>query len=560
MRFRALFLVCLVPGLVYAQGNPKRFLKAAVVSDCGIASEVGARIMREGGNAVDAAIATSFALAVTFPGAGNIGGGGFMVVRKADGSATAIDYREMAPRKATRNMYLDPSGNLVPGSSTVGLKASGVPGTVAGLFSAHKLFGKLPWKKLVEPSVELAAKGFLLDLDYADDMRRVALQFKQFPATVSQFGKGTGFHKAGETFAQPDLGKTLARIADDGMEGFYAGETARLIAEGMRKGGGLIDEEDLKNYKSVVRNVLKGSYKGYEVLTMPPPSSGGVVLLQMLGILQMFDLKAAGFGSSEYLHILTETMKLSFADRAEYMGDPDFVEVPVTLLLSDDYINARRGGINLQKANPSSNIRAGNGPREGEHTTHFSVVDGEGNVVSVTTTLNTGYGCGAVVPGAGFLMNNEMDDFAAKPGTPNVFGLIQGEANAIAPGKRPLSSMTPTIVLQKGKPVLVLGSPGGPTIINTVLQSFLNFAEFGMNVQRAVAAPRFHHQWMPDEIRFEPFGLSSDLRKALEAMGHKFASRGASMGSCHAIFIDPATGERHAGVDPRNATSGAAGY
>jgi gamma-glutamyltranspeptidase/glutathione hydrolase len=545
------------------QIHPIRAAHGMVVSDSVIASEVGRDVMKRGGNAVDAAVATALALAVTHPAAGNLGGGGFMLVRMADGRAVAIDYRETAPAGASRNMYLGPDGKPTK-DSLIGFKASGVPGTVAGMVEAHRRFGKLPWKDLVEPAYDLANKGFAVPYGLADSLKSAADSFKPFPASYRQFCRDGQFLSPMETFRQSDLAHTLSLIRDQGADGFYRGETAVKIAKAMKAGNGLITENDLRNYQPKVREVLRGSYKGYEILTMPPPSSGGIAMLQMLGMMEKDDVKALGYNSSGYLHHLVESMKRAFADRAVHLGDPDFVKVPVGDLLDPAYIASRRAEIG-ERATPSTSIKALGGtqagvPEERWETTHFSVVDGEGNAVSNTYTLNGGYGCFAVADGTGVLMNNEMDDFAAAPGVPNGYGLIQGENNAIAPGKRPLSSMTPTIVLRDGKLVMVLGSPGGPTIINTVMQTVLNVVDFDMTVQRAVAAPRFHHQWMPDEIQWEPFGLSKDVRSALEAKGHVFKEKAATMGSCHAIKIDPKTGERQGGIDPRISTAGAAGY
>ncbi len=543
-----------------AQIHPKSFAKSAVVSDSALASEAGTKVMAEGGNAVDAAIATAFALAVTFPEAGNIGGGGFMLVRMADGRAVAIDYREVAPKSASRDMYLDAGGNVVPGMSTFGRKAAGVPGTVAGMWEAHSMYGKLPWKRLVQPAIDLAGKGFPLSESRANEFRQEAARFKVFPDSYEIFNRKGNFFREGEVWKQPDLAKTLIRIRDQGREGFYGGETARLIDADSKKNNGHIYLSDLAGYKVAVREPVRGSYRGHNILTMPPPSSGGAVLIEMLNMMEHFDVAAAQPHSAAVLHPMVEAMKRAFADRSAHMGDPDFVRVPIRELTAKSYGLKLWEMINPQKATPSSEIKAGVFPiQEGEHTTHFSVVDGDGNCVSNTYTLNTSYGAHVVAEGTGILLNNEMDDFTSKVGVPNVFGLIQGEANAIAPGKRPLSSMTPTIVLKEGKPFLVVGSPGGPTIINTVFQTILNVVDHKMTVQEAVAAPRIHHQWLPDEIRWEPRGLNPDTRAKMEAMGHKFAARPARMGSCHAILLDPASGKRHAGVDPRLSESGAAG-
>ncbi len=536
-----------------AQVHPARFVNGAVVSDSLIASEVGAAVLRKGGNAVDAAVATGFALAVTFPAAGNLGGGGFMLVRMADGRTVAIDYREVAPRRATKDMYKNPADSLT------GYLASGVPGTPMGMWEAHQKFGKLKWRDLVEPAVRLARDGFPLSAGLARELRGEANKFRRFPASWTQFCREGKFYEEGEKLRQPDLAKTLERIRDQGPKGFYEGETARLSEVAMRANGGLIDAQDMRSYRVVNRKPLEGQYRGYQVLTMPPPSSGGIALLQMLTMLEGDDLAKTGFQSSATLHLMAEAMKRAFADRAAHLGDPDFVSVPVARLLDAAYLRSRRTSI-TDKATPSKNLDGLDlGQGSGMNTTHYSVVDQDGNAVSNTYTLNTGYGSGVVIPGTGVLMNNEMDDFTTQPGKPNVFGLIQSEKNVVEPGKRPLSSMTPTILVRDGKAVLVVGSPGGPTIINTVFQTILNTVEFKMNVQMAVAAPRFHHQWMPDEIRWEPFGLSADVRAGLEARGHILARTGGRMGSCHAIWVEE-SGAKLTGVDPRVGSSGGAGW
>lgn len=560
MRTFATVATLALASLSLAQIHPKSFAKDAVVSDSMLASEAGAKVMAEGGNAVDAAIATAFALAVTYPEAGNIGGGGFMLVRMVDGRAVAIDYREVAPKSASRDMYLDASGNVVSGMSTYGRKAAGVPGTVAGMWEAHRLYGKLPWKRLVQPAIDLASKGFPLSESRANEFRQEAAMFKTFPDSHRIFNRNGEFFREGEVWKQPDLAKTLTRIRDLGREGFYGGETARLLDADSKKNNGHIFIEDLAAYKVAVREPVRGTYRGHDVITMPPPSSGGAVLIEMLNMMEHFDVAAAQPYSTAVLHPMVEAMKRAFADRSAHMGDPDFVTIPIRELTAKSYGLKLWQTINLEKATPSSEIKAGVFPlQEGEHTTHFSVVDGDGNCVSNTYTLNTGYGAHVVAERTGVLLNNEMDDFTSKVGVPNVFGLIQGEANAIAPRKRPLSSMTPTIVLKDGKPFLVVGSPGGPTIINTVFQTILNVIDHKMTVQEAVAARRIHHQWLPDEIRWEPRGLSPDTRAKMEAMGHKVAARPARMGSCHAIVIEAATGKRRTGVDPRLSESGAAG-
>lgn len=537
------------------QGSPARFAHGAVVSDSALASEVGAQVMRDGGNAVDAAVATGLALAVTFPAAGNLGGGGFMVIRRPDGSAFALDYRETAPAAASRNMYLDADGRLM-GDSLSGPKASGIPGTVAGLYEAHRRFGKLKWSRLVQPAIDLARNGFVLDLRKADEFRTLATTRKRFAGTYATFGRGGNFYRAGERFTQPDLAKTLQRIRDRGRDGFYQGETAQFVVAEMKSGNGIITAQDLAGYQPKWREPLRGKWRENEIITMPPPSSGGAILLGMLGMLEKDDLQ--GFGSAKTVHLMTEAMRRAFADRAELFGDPDFVPVPIAKLLDPAYLATRRATIDPDHATRSSVVKPGVSPNEGTNTTHFSIVDADGTAVSNTYTLNMSHGSGVTVMGAGFLLNNEMDDFSAKPGSANGFGLIQGERNAIAPGRRPLSSMTPTIVTRNGKLRLVVGSPGGPTIINTVFEAILNVEVHRMDVQRAVSAPRFHHQWSPDELRAEAFALSPDTVAILRAMGHKVILY-SSQGSCHAILVD-SFGARLAGCDPRVWSAGSAGY
>ncbi len=539
-------------------GATQRYSSGAVVSDQFLASQIGVDILKKGGNAIDAAVATGFALAVTLPSAGNIGGGGFMVYRSSKGETFALDYREIAPSTAYREMYLDKKGEPTS-DSYLGHRASGVPGTVAGFYEAHKKYGKLAWKDLVQPAVRLASEGFKINAQLADDLKDLAEKNKQFKGTWRIFGRSGQFYKSGENFRQPELAKTLGNIRDHGAKGFYSGETAKAIVDEMKVGNGLVSFHDLATYTPTFRETMRGKYKGYEVITMPPPSSGGVVLLTMLGMIEKDDLKTMGFNSAGTVHLMTETMKRCFADRAEYMGDPGFVQVPVAKLLDRQYLVGRRAEISLSRSTPAETIKPGLGhANEKENTTHFSVVDAEGNAVANTYTLNDSYGSKVAVSGAGFLLNNEMDDFTSKPGIPNQYNLIQGEANAIKPGKRPLSSMTPTILTKDGKLFLVLGSPGGPTIINTVFETILNVIVHGMPVQKAVSAPRFHHQWLPDEIRMEPFAISNDSMARLKAMGHKFGTP-KSQGSCHAILIGR-DGERQVGCDPRISVAGQAGY
>jgi gamma-glutamyltranspeptidase/glutathione hydrolase len=518
---------------------------AVVASVSEIASRVGVEVMRRGGNAIDAAVAVALALAVTWPEAGNLGGGGFMLIRRADGRAEIIDYRERAPLAATRDMYLDEKGNVIKGLSTVGYKAVAVPGTVAGLALALHRHGRMKWADLVEPARKLAAEGFILSSFAANSLKANATLLRKFPESRRIFLRNGEFYKQGERFVQPELAATLARLKQYGPREFYEGETARLIVKDMKANGGLITARDLKEYEPTVRQPLKGSYRGCEILTMPPSSSGGAALLEMLNMLERYNLTAFGHNSADEIHLLVEVMRRAFADRARYMGDADFAKVPVAGLISKEYAARLSQSIDLKRATPSSSIQPGR-PAEYEpsETTHFTIVDGEGNVVSNTYTLNNSYGSGVTAKGTGVLLNDEMDDFTSKPGVPNMYGLIQSEANQIAPRKRPLSAMTPTIVLKDGKVWFALGSPGGPTIINTVLQVIVNVIDFGMDLGQAIAAPRFHHQWLPDEIRWEPFWADPDARAALEKRGHRFAGEPRNIGDVHAIMIDPQSGVR----------------
>jgi gamma-glutamyltranspeptidase/glutathione hydrolase len=542
-----------------ASREPVRAAHGMVASTSEIASRVGVDVMKRGGNAVDAAVAVALTLAVTWPSAGNLGGGGFMLIRKADGTAEAIDYRERAPLAATRTMYLDAQGNVIQGLSIQGHKAIAVPGTVAGVALAHRRHGKLKWADLVEPARKLAAEGFEVNYHLARSLRARATQRRlaPFPESVRIFQRNGKFYEMGERFVQPDLAATLARIKTNPRD-FYEGQTARLIATDMQKNGGIITLEDLRTYEPTIRKPLAGSYRGHEILTMPPPSSGGIALLEMLNMLEPLDLKSLGWHSANYVHNVIEVMRRAFADRAEHLGDADFVKVPVAGLTARDYALQRRKTIDPYRASNSREVGAADPTAyEPAETTHFSVADAEGNVVSSTYTLNDGYGSGVTATGTGVLLNNEMDDFTSKPGVPNDYQLIQGEANAIQPKKRPLSSMTPTIVLKDGKVLFAIGSPGGPTIINTVLQVILNVVDFGMDMQEAIDAPRFHHQWMPDHIYWEPNGINPDTRAGLERIGHKFrpiAGTGATpgdIGDAQGIMIDPTTGMKMGASDPR---------
>jgi gamma-glutamyltranspeptidase/glutathione hydrolase len=505
--------------------QPVRARHAMVVTEEPLAADVGVAVLRSGGNAVDAAVAVAFALAVTYPVAGNLGGGGFLLTRLADGRTSFIDFRERAPHQATRNMYLDPSGN-VTGDSLTGWRASGVPGTVRGLEMAHKKFGSKPWSDLVKPAVEMASKGFVVPYGMAESLRSETPDLARFPETKRIFLKDGGGFQPGDRLVQPELARTLSRIQADGAKDFYEGETAKIFAAEMSKHGGLITLEDLKDYKAVERTPLTGSYRGYDIITAPPPSSGGIGLLQMLGVLEGSDYAKEGVEAASTIHYVAETMRRFYADRSEHFGDPDFVKVPIKGLLAPRYIEQLRKSIDPARATPSEAVKPGKtADFESSETTHFSIIDPEGNAVSLTYTLNGGYGSAVTVPGLGFLLNNEMDDFAAKPGTANMFGLVQGENNAIQPGKRPLSSMTPTIVLRDGKLFMVVGGPGGGRIITSVLQTFLNVVDFGMNAQDAVDAPRFHHQWNPDHLTMEA-GFSPDTIKLLEGRGHRVEKAG----------------------------------
>ena len=493
--------------------------KAMVVAQEELATDVGVSILRAGGNAVDAAVAVGFALAVTHPYAGNLGGGGFMLIRMADGRASFIDFREKAPGRASHDMYLDANRNPT-NESVVGWRSAGVPGTVRGFELAHKKYGRKSWADLVSPAVALADKGFPVSRWQMNSWRRAAPLLSQFPESQRTFLNRGAFYEWQETFRQPELARTLERIGRLGARDFYEGETGHLLANAMTKNGGLITLADLYDYKAVERAPLEGDYKGYRIITSPPPSSGGVGLLQMLAMLNTTGYEKYGAGSAEAYHYMAEVMRRFYADRSQDLGDPDFVKNPISALLAPSYVQARRATIDPEHATPSDSVKPGlPAEHEGTNTTHYSIVDEEGNAVAVTYTLNNAYGSGVTVPGAGFLLNDEMDDFAAKPGTPNMFELVQGEANAIAPGKRPLSSMVPTVIVKDGKPFLILGAPGGPVIITAVLQAILNVIDFGMNVQDAVDFPRVHQQWKPDRLDVEK-GVSPDTIALLQRMGY----------------------------------------
>jgi gamma-glutamyltranspeptidase / glutathione hydrolase len=574
---------------------PLRAQRIAVEAQHGIvtsahvlASQAGLEILQRGGNAIDAAVATGLALTSVYPTAGNIGGGGFMTIHVADGSNNGrgrqviIDYRETAPAAATRDMYVGSDGKVMEGqgSSILGWRASGVPGSVAGFALALEKYGskKISWADVCEPARRLA-EAHVLSQGTAASLRSRDNRLGQFEESKRIFQNGGAFWKAGDIFRQPDLAATFARLKKDGPREFYEGETAKRIADAMTKNKGTLTLADLKGYRAVERTPLRGTYRGYEIVTMPPPSSGGLVLLQMLGMLEASDVRALGQNSAAKIHLFTEVMRRAFRDRAEYLGDPDFVSVPVSELLDRDYLKRRMRDFDPQHATPSSKVEPGLGPTkitqhstlnaqlfaaESRETTHFSVVDAAGNAVANTYTLNGNFGSGVTIPGTGILMNNEMDDFTAKVGVKNMFGLLQGPANSIQPGKRPLSAMTPTLVFKDGKLVLVTGSPGGPTIINTVLQIITNVIDFGMPVSAAVEAPRVHHQWMPDTLTYEHYGLSVDTAAILKAKGHDIKQRasyeGGYQGDAETIYVDPKTNLRYGAADPRKSDSRAVGY
>ena len=536
--------------------------RAMVASVHQLASRAGVQMMKSGGNAVDAAVAVGFTLAVVHPQAGNLGGGGFMLVRFADGKTHFIDYREKAPEAATANMYLDAQGNVIEDASTVGYKAIGVPGSLAGMVYAEKTYGKLSLARVMAPAIKLAEEGFALAAEDARDFRKDT-HLAEFPETRRIFQRDGNYYKPGEVFKQPDLARTLKRIAAN-PDDFYHGAMARELAASMQKGGGLITVDDLAHYEVKEREAVRGSYRGYEIISAPPPSSGGTTLIEILNILEGYDLAKFGGRSAQTMHLTLEAFRRAFFDRSEFLGDPDFSKIPVAQLIDKRYGAAWRESIDPSHASASKDLIrpaifsqleqyahfSPGAVAEPDHTTHYSVVDPDGNAVAVTTTLNDSFGSRVTAEGLGFLLNDEMDDFAAKQGVPNMFGLIQGPANAIGPGKRPLSAMAPTIVLKDGKLFLVLGSPGGPRIITTVANILMGVVDYGMNIQEAVNAPRFHHQWLPDVTRVEQ-GFSPDIVKRLEEMGHRIeAQNDWSDGEC--IMIDPKRGTRLGASDKRN--------
>jgi len=561
-----LFLhLALLTALAGNMVQPTHAPKAMVASVHREASQAGVEIMKRGGNAVDAAVAVGFALAVVYPDAGNIGGGGFMLFRRADGEVHFVDYREKAPAKATANMYLDNRGDVIKDMSTLGYRAIAVPGSVAGMVYAQQHWGKLTLQQVMEPAIRLARDGFTLEYAEAQQLHQPGLE--KFPESRRIFQRDGNFYQPGEVFKQPELAKTLERIAAN-PDDFYHGALARELAAAMQAGGGLISVEDLASYEVKERQPIRGTYRGYEIVSAPPPSAGGVTLIESLNILEGYDLAKEGNRSAESIHLTVEAFERAYFDRAEFMGDPDFSRIPVAQLIDKRYADAWRETIVIRRATPAASLKrpavfnqldqyARDHPQakqihEPENTTHYSVVDADGNAVAVTTTLNGSFGSKVTAEGLGFLMNNEMDDFSSKPGAPNMYGLIQGPANAIGPGKRPLSAMTPTIVLKDGKLFLVLGTPGGSTITTNVANILMGVVDYGLNIQESVNAPRFHNQWLPDEILLEPIGFSPDTIGILQGMGHKINVRKSFWGDAECIAIDAKTGERLGASDGRN--------
>ncbi len=521
---------------------PVRSRHAMVVTAHRLASEVGVDVLRRGGNAVDAAVAIGLALAVVYPEAGNLGGGGFMLVRKRDGAAKVIDFREKAPGAALGTMYIDSAGNVTD-KSFDGALAAAVPGTVYGFVEALQKYGSMSLHDLAQSAVDLAKNGFVVDRHLEASLDSSWTRLSEFPAALALFSRNGAHLREGDTLRQPDLARTLRRVQELGADGFYRGETARLIEEEMRRGGGIMTRRDLDEYHPEIRDPLKGSYRGFDILAPPPPSSGGLCLLELLNISEGYDLGSMGFHSSNAVHFVAEAMNRAYADRAELMGDPAFVEIPGEVIVSKSYANGRRSEIDSMRSTESVRVRSGIGnPHEGQHTTHYCVVDEQGTIVSTTTTLNDLFGCKVIVAGAGFFMNDEMDDFSAKPGVPNAYGLIGGRANEIVPAKRPLSSMAPSILLKDGKPCLVLGARGGSKIITAVAQVIMNVADFGMNLQQAVEAPRFHHQWLPDSLVYERFALARDVVQRLDERGYHMRETDSPLGELQAIWLDPANG------------------
>ena len=522
---------------------------AMVVTAHPVASVVGLDILKKGGNAIDAAIAVQFALAVVLPSAGNIGGGGFIVYREDDGNLYSLDFREKAPLAAHQKMYQDEEGNVIEDLSRRGHLASGVPGTVAGMVTAHERFGSIPWEELIQPAIDLALNGVVLTEREAEGLNDNLKTFNEYSTRKPDFLMKQGGWEEGDTIYWKRLGHTLERIRDKKRDGFYSGKTAEDIVQEMKRGGGLITHEDLQKYEAVWREPVTGNYKNYKVISMGPPSSGGIALLQLLNIVEDYPLADYGFHSTDAIHTIVEAEKRVYADRAKYLGDPDYINVPQEQLLSKAYLQEHMASFNTDKATKSEDIEAGELLQEHEQTTHFSIVDKYGNAVALTTTLNGSYGSKVVVDGSGFLLNNEMDDFSAKPGYPNLYGLIGGKANAIAPEKRMLSSMTPTIVEKDGNLFMVIGTPGGSTIITSVFQNIINVIDYNMNMQQSVAAKRYHHQWLPDMIFYEDGAIPAEVKEELIEMGHVLQTRG-PIGRVDAILVQE-NGQLQGGADPR---------
>lgn len=525
------------------------YKNGAVVTAHPEASKVGVEILKKGGNAIDASVAVQFALAVVYPNAGNIGGGGFLVYRDAKGKTDALDYREKAPLKATEDMYWDKEGNAITDLSLYGQFAAGVPGTVDGMVKAHEKYGKLNWKELVQPAIDLAQKGFKITKQQASELTNKYDDFVKYNSKINALTAKASW-KEGDLLVQKELANTLKLIQQKGRAGFYEGKTADLIVKEMKRGNGIISHEDLKQYQSVWRTPVSGNYKGLKVISMPPPSSGGIALVSLFQSIEDYPIHKWGFQADSTIQVMVEAERRVYADRAEHLGDPDFIKVPQKQLLDKSYNVNRMKDFSFDKATPSSAIKAGEiFGKESMETTHYVIVDKEGNAASVTTTLNNSYGSLVVVEGAGFLLNDEMDDFSVKPGTPNLYGLVGGKANAIEPSKRMLSSMTPSILEKDGKLFMVVGTPGGSTIITSVFQAIINVVDFGMTMQEAVAAPRFHHQWLPDQIDYEPNAISENVRESLKQKGYVLKER-KPYGRVDGILVNT-DGTYQAGADPR---------
>lgn len=547
-------LVCSLLVLASLQGASRSVVRARhalVVSADKLASEVGISVLKRGGNAVDAAVAVGFALAVVFPEAGNLGGGGFMLVHRSDGRDFCVDFREKAPARAEAKLYLDSAGN-VSSNTFDGQLSVGVPGTVAGFAAALEEYGTLSLAEVIQPAINLAERGFIVDDRLAAAFEDYKSELLKYPSTVRTFTRNGFLYAAGDTLRQPALATTLRRIQQNGVDGFYRGETAKEIIEEMERGGGIMSYGDLKDYRARLREPISNNYRGYEIVAVPPPSSGGLCLFELLNLVEGYDLASMGFHSSRAVHVMTESMKRVYADRAEYMGDPDFIKMPVERLRSKEYASQRLREIDSAKATTSQTIHHGNaGDDKGGNTTHYSIIDPQGNIATTTYTLNDMFGSKVVAGNAGFFLNDEMDDFSIKPGVPNAYGLVGSYANAIEPGKRMLSSMTPTIVMKDRKPVFILGARGGSRIITSVFEAIVNVIDFGMNGQEAVDFPRFHHQWLPDTLMYEKYCFADDVISRLRAMGHHLAETPFATGEIEGIFIDREKGIIFGVPDPR---------